>query len=238
MKLDESVIKETHKTITRNIDSVANIPGNYRNHEVKVGNRDHSGVYTPPKCLPDIQNLMKEFCTWMNSEEITTIGQGSPVALLSWAHSSFWRWKRKNSEGYGGFVPPPIRYPAGTDHAVKLLLQEHRRLFLGVFSGQKKQGSWPDAVCQLCIGWSHGCAPGDWAGSRIKPATITYERVRGISQEGESNNTKTTRPDWYYTWLWPLWNYNSSGFNTCFTIQGPVSRNIGADCAPRSAEVV
>lgn len=81
VKLDEAVIKETHKAITQGIDYVANIPGNYRNHEVKVGDKDHGGVYTPPKCLPDIQNLMKEFCTWMNSEETTTLDAFVRAAL-------------------------------------------------------------------------------------------------------------------------------------------------------------
>jgi Fic family protein len=81
VKLEESTIKETHKAITRNIDYVANIPGNYRTHEVKVGDRDHGGVYTPPKCLPDIQNLMKEFCTWMNSEETMSLDAFVRAAL-------------------------------------------------------------------------------------------------------------------------------------------------------------
>jgi len=69
-KLKESSIRLNHKVITKGIDYPTNVPGNYRNHKVKVGDRDHGGVYTPPKCLPDIQNLMKEFCCWINSEEI------------------------------------------------------------------------------------------------------------------------------------------------------------------------
>jgi len=69
-KLEESSIREKHKAITKDIDYGTNIPGTYRNHKVVVGNKDHGGVYTPPKCLPDIQNLMKEFCTWINSKEI------------------------------------------------------------------------------------------------------------------------------------------------------------------------
>ncbi len=69
-KLEESSIKEKNKAITKDIDYVTNIPGVYRNYKVMVGNKDHGGVYTPPKCLPDIQNLMKEFCKWINSNEI------------------------------------------------------------------------------------------------------------------------------------------------------------------------
>ncbi|MBW2558926.1 MAG: Fic family protein [Deltaproteobacteria bacterium] len=69
-KLEESSIRGKHKAITKDIDYVTNIPGAYRNYKVMVGNKDHGGVYTPPKCLPDIQNLMKEFCKWINSKEI------------------------------------------------------------------------------------------------------------------------------------------------------------------------
>jgi len=69
-KLEESSIRKKHKAITKDIDYVTNIPGTYRNHKVMVGNKDHGGVYIPPRCLPDIQDLMKEFCTWINNKEI------------------------------------------------------------------------------------------------------------------------------------------------------------------------
>jgi Fic family protein len=69
-KLKESSIRLNHKVITKDVDYPTNVPGGYRNHKVVVGDRDHGGTYTPPKCLPDIQNLMKEFCRWINSKEI------------------------------------------------------------------------------------------------------------------------------------------------------------------------
>lgn len=69
-KLKESLIRILHKDITKDIDYPINVPGSYRNQKVRVGNKDHGGVYTPPKCLPDIQKLMKEFCRWINNEEI------------------------------------------------------------------------------------------------------------------------------------------------------------------------
>ncbi|MBW2632311.1 MAG: Fic family protein, partial [Deltaproteobacteria bacterium] len=56
-KLEESSIRKKHKAITKDIDYVTNIPGTYRNHKVMVGNKDHGGVYIPPRCLPDIQDL-------------------------------------------------------------------------------------------------------------------------------------------------------------------------------------
>ncbi len=70
VELTEELIKEVHATITEKVDYVSNVPGIYRNHQVKVGNKEHGGVYTPPKCLPDIEKLMKEFIVWINSEPL------------------------------------------------------------------------------------------------------------------------------------------------------------------------
>ncbi|MBN2284592.1 MAG: Fic family protein [Deltaproteobacteria bacterium] len=81
VKLTEVSIREKHKLITKSIEFAANVPGTYRNHVVKVGDRDHGGVYTPPKCLPDIQNLMKEFCKWINSKEIMALDAVVRAAL-------------------------------------------------------------------------------------------------------------------------------------------------------------
>ena len=69
-ELTEELIKKVHTIITRKIDYTSNVPGSYRNHKVKVGDKDHGGVYTPPKCLPDIEKLMKEFIVWINSESL------------------------------------------------------------------------------------------------------------------------------------------------------------------------
>lgn len=71
--IEEALIKKVHAIITRGIRYYNNEPGVYRNTLVKVGDADHGGVYTPPKCLPDIKTLMKEFFSWMNSEEIITL---------------------------------------------------------------------------------------------------------------------------------------------------------------------
>jgi len=69
--LEEAVIKKLHSIITSGVDYKDNVPGSYRNEAVKVGDSEHGGVYTPPKVLDDIRNLMKEFCDWMNSPEIS-----------------------------------------------------------------------------------------------------------------------------------------------------------------------
>lgn len=81
--LDEKFIRDVHEIITQDIDYTANIPGNYRNHKVQVGNRDHGGVYTPPKCLPDIEKLMSKFCEWINSEPAIAL---DPFLRASLAH--------------------------------------------------------------------------------------------------------------------------------------------------------
>lgn len=59
------------------------MPGQYRNHIVKVGNADHGNVYTPPKCLADIENLMREFLEWINSDSITSL---NPILRAGLAH--------------------------------------------------------------------------------------------------------------------------------------------------------
>lgn len=70
VELTESFIQEIHEIITSDISYAANVPGKYRSHEVKVGDKDHGGVYTPPKCLPDIETLMAKFVEWVNSDPV------------------------------------------------------------------------------------------------------------------------------------------------------------------------
>lgn len=70
MLLEEALIKELHKVITKDCEGPENSPGQYRNHIVKVGNEEHGGIYTPPKILEDIKNLMQQFIDWINSKEV------------------------------------------------------------------------------------------------------------------------------------------------------------------------
>ncbi|KPA18362.1 filamentation induced by cAMP protein fic [Candidatus Magnetomorum sp. HK-1] len=81
--LDVKFIKNIHRLITKNIKHEYNNPGAYRNHIVKVGDKKHGGVYTPPKCLPDIQNLMKEYINWINSEGLLSF---EPTIRAALAH--------------------------------------------------------------------------------------------------------------------------------------------------------
>jgi len=81
--LSESFIKEIHKTVTYKLNYDSCIPGSYRNHIVKVGDKQHGGVNTPPKCLKDIQNLMGEYIKWFNSDVIQEL---SPIIRSAIAH--------------------------------------------------------------------------------------------------------------------------------------------------------
>ena len=81
--LSENIVKKIHETITMNIEYSNNIPGKYRNHWVQVGNKDHGGVYTPPKISKDIKPLMKEFADWINSEELLV---EPPIIRAALAH--------------------------------------------------------------------------------------------------------------------------------------------------------
>jgi len=71
--IDENLIKSIHESITKDVEHEYNIPGNYRNNEVFVGDKAHGGVYKPPKILKDIENLMKQFIEWINSEKILAL---------------------------------------------------------------------------------------------------------------------------------------------------------------------
>lgn len=83
VKLQEEQITKAHAIITNQIDYEHNIPGNYRNERVKVGDKDHGGVYTPPKILPDIDVLMKSFVDWINSDKALSV---DPIIRAGLAH--------------------------------------------------------------------------------------------------------------------------------------------------------
>lgn len=75
--LNEQFVRDAHRLITRGIEDEWNNPGAYRNHKVQVGDKTHGGIYTPPKCLPDIEKLMDTFCEWINSEDL--VNQFPPI---------------------------------------------------------------------------------------------------------------------------------------------------------------
>jgi len=72
-ELTEEFIKNSHRIITTELNYKDNMPGKYRNHIVKVGDKEHGGIYTPPKCQADIVNLMTEFIEWINCKEVTEL---------------------------------------------------------------------------------------------------------------------------------------------------------------------
>jgi len=83
LKITEKLIKDIHKSITKDIKYNDNIPGNFRNHVVKVGDINHGGIFTPPKILRDITNLSKVFIEWINSQAMKDI---NPVIRAALSH--------------------------------------------------------------------------------------------------------------------------------------------------------
>jgi Fic family protein len=83
IKLQEEQIRKVHAVITNQLVYDNNVPGNYRNERVKVGDKDHGGIYTPPKILADIETLMKAFIDWINSDEVLSL---EPIIRASLAH--------------------------------------------------------------------------------------------------------------------------------------------------------
>jgi Fic family protein len=70
LELDESHIRDLHRQITNGLPYDNNIPGVYRNGMVRVGDKTHGGIYTPPKIIEDVQSLMQEFINWINSADL------------------------------------------------------------------------------------------------------------------------------------------------------------------------
>ena len=72
--LHEKMFTDLHRKITRDLSHLDNVPGRYRDNpkqrRTQVGDSDHGGIYTPPKCLEDIQTLMQTFIEWVNSEPV------------------------------------------------------------------------------------------------------------------------------------------------------------------------
>lgn len=83
--LEEKLIKGMHEIITKDCEGPENIPGQYRNEIVKVGDQEHGGLYVPPKIFEDIKNLMREFINWINSPEV--LGEDTAIrAALAHYH--------------------------------------------------------------------------------------------------------------------------------------------------------
>ncbi len=90
--LSEELIIELHELITGGLTHPSNKPGRYRSNtrqaETVVGDPAHGGIYTPPKCLEDIQKLMKHYIQWINSDYM--LGQ-HPLVRAPLAHYYFER---------------------------------------------------------------------------------------------------------------------------------------------------
>ena len=80
---DETFVKDIHRRIMKDIRREYNNPGVYRNHIVKVGDKHHGGIYTPPKCLPDIEKLMQEYAEWISSTDVLSL---DPLIRAALAH--------------------------------------------------------------------------------------------------------------------------------------------------------
>ena len=85
IQITQDLIKNYHKIITDGLESETNIPGQYRNTKVIVGNQEHGGTNIPPKIFEDIKNLMEEFVLWINSQEILEM---HPIFRACIAHLS------------------------------------------------------------------------------------------------------------------------------------------------------
>ena len=72
--ISEKMVTDLHQCITAGLTHEDNTPGTYRNNpktrKTQVGDTQHGGVYTPPKCVEDIALLMQAFVAWANSDAV------------------------------------------------------------------------------------------------------------------------------------------------------------------------
>ena len=77
LEIHDYMVKDLHEIITANLKHEDNIPGKYRDNpkerKTQVGDKEHGGIYTPPKCLIDIQLLMDAYIVWANSEPVASL---------------------------------------------------------------------------------------------------------------------------------------------------------------------
>jgi len=77
IELEEELVLELHRLITNALTHPNNVPGEYRDNPkgfyTRVGDVEHGGTYTPPKCFDDIQLLMNALIQWINSEQIISL---------------------------------------------------------------------------------------------------------------------------------------------------------------------
>ena len=81
--IDEEFILAFHKLITVNLINLDNVPGKYRRKRVKVGDKEHGGIYKPPKIAKDIKVLMRFYEEWISSEDLKNI---DPIYRAAIAH--------------------------------------------------------------------------------------------------------------------------------------------------------
>lgn len=90
--LQEVMLTDLHTIITDGLSHPHNIPGQYRDNQkgqlTKVGDAEHGGTYTPPKCRDDIDTLVKEYLGWINSP---ALAWQSPLIRAPLAHYYFER---------------------------------------------------------------------------------------------------------------------------------------------------
>jgi Fic family protein len=85
-QLTEDLIRTLHTLVTHDIPHEHNKPGKYRDGLVRVGSKAHGGVYTPPRIIEDIRNLMGVFIEWINCDEVVAL---NPFVRAALAHYYF-----------------------------------------------------------------------------------------------------------------------------------------------------
>lgn len=90
--LEEKMFTDLHEQITQGLRHPDNIPRRYRDNSkdrrTQVGNAAHGGIYTPPKCLDDIQTLISALVQWANADPVYSL---SPLLRAPLVHYYFER---------------------------------------------------------------------------------------------------------------------------------------------------
>jgi Fic family protein len=154
--LHEVMLTDLHAIITDGLTHPHNLPGQYRDNQkgrlTKVGDAEHGGVYTLPKCRDDIENLVKAYLDWINSSELSQL---SSLIRAPLAHYYFERihpfWDGNGR--VGRVLEAMILKCAGYKHAPFALSRyylEHIDEYFSVFNlarkAEKNKELYPNTV--------------------------------------------------------------------------------------------
>ncbi|UWX57500.1 Fic family protein [Chlorobaculum sp. MV4-Y] len=151
--LTEEHIRDLHRQITSGLPYEDNIPGTYRNGMVKVGDKAHGGIYTPPKIIEDVEMLMREFIDWIDSDDLLSENVFVRAALAHYHFSlihPFWDGNGRTAR----LIEAMLLQAAGIRYVPKMLsnyyyrhVDDYYRAFSESIKAKKMSRRFSNSTC-------------------------------------------------------------------------------------------